>query len=84
MKRNPDLKRLGKKTLFAANGKRDAYDPDGSITKRGAQFLDSLRLTVPESVIMVSKDYEDEGHVPFPSVYDGLQFIYAHEKAANK
>ena len=82
--KNRDLRKVGKKCLFVANGKKDAYDRDGSIAKRGALFLDSLKQTVPASVLMKSTDYDDEGHVPFPSTYDGLRWIYSCEKSAIK
>ncbi len=77
---NQDLREVGKKYLFVANGRKDAYDPDGSIAKRGAQFLTSLEQSVPKSVLIKSKYYDDEGHVPFPSFYDGLRWIYSCEK----
>lgn len=80
LKRNQNLKTVGKKYLFVANGKQDAYDPDGSLTKRGEKFLESLQQTVPASVLLKSKYYDDEGHVPFPSLYDGLKWIYSCER----
>jgi predicted alpha/beta superfamily hydrolase len=82
--KNQYLKKVGKKYIFVANGRKDAYDRDGSITKRGAQFLESLKQTVPASVQIKSVYYDDEGHVPFPSTYDGLRWIYSCEKAATK
>ena len=80
LKRNSDLKSVGKKYLFVGNGKRDMYDPDGTITKRGEQFLELLKQTVPSSVMLKCKVYEEEGHVPYPTVYDGLKWIYSYEK----
>jgi predicted alpha/beta superfamily hydrolase len=80
LKKNQDLKKVGKKYLFVANGKQDSYDPDGSMARRGARFLESLKRTLPASVLMKSKVYDDEGHVPFPSFYDGLKWIYSCEK----
>jgi predicted alpha/beta superfamily hydrolase len=77
LKANQDLKKLGKKYVFVANGKRDSYDPDGSRTKRGEQFLESLKKTVPETVLIRQRMYDDEGHVPFPTIYDGLKWIYS-------
>ena len=82
--KNQDIKKVEKKCLFVANGKKDAYDRDGSIAKRGAQFLDSLKQTIPASVSIKSTYYDDEGHVPFPSTYDGLRWIYSCEEAATK
>ena len=76
LKRNGDLKSVGKKYLFIGNGKQDTYDPDGTITKRGDQFLELLKQTVPSSVMLKCKVYEEEGHVPYPAIYDGLKWIY--------
>ena len=76
LKRNSDLKSIGTKYLFVGNGKLDKNDPDGTITKRGDQFLELLKQTVPSSVIMKCKVYEEEGHVPYTTIYDGLKWIY--------
>jgi predicted alpha/beta superfamily hydrolase len=84
LKRNGELKSLGKKYLFVGNGKLDTNDPDGTITKRGDQFLELLKHTVPSSVIVKSKLYEEEGHVPYPTIYDGLKWIYSNEKFTEK
>ena len=84
MNGNPNLKKLGKKYLFVTNGKKDALDKDGAVAKRGAQFLETLRQVVPASVLIESRYYEDEGHVPFPFMYDGLKWLRSCEKAAAK
>ena len=76
-----DWKAVGQRYLFVANGKRDSYDADGSTTIRGAKFLDSLRSAAPATVLIETRDYDDEGHVPFPAIYDGLKWIYSREKA---
>lgn len=68
--------RAGRRLIFVAVGKRDSYDPDGSITARSARFLSAVTRTAP-AVVVKSTTYEDEGHVPFPSIYDGLRWIYA-------
>jgi hypothetical protein len=76
LKRNSDIKSIGTKYIFVGNGKLDKNDPDGTITKRGDQFLELLKQTVPSSVMMKCKVYEEEGHVPYPTIYDGLKWIY--------
>jgi predicted alpha/beta superfamily hydrolase len=80
LRKSSHLRNVGRKYLFVPIGKKDSYDPDGSITKSGMRFLDALRRTVPKSVSFHSKVYEEEGHVPFPSVYDGLRWIYSQGK----
>lgn len=76
LKRNGGLKSVGKKYIYVANGKLDSYDPDGTITKRGDQFLELLKQTVPTTVLLKYKMYDDEGHVPYYTIYDGLKWIY--------
>jgi predicted alpha/beta superfamily hydrolase len=68
--------RAGRRMIFVAVGKRDSYDPDGSITARGARFLAAVTRAAP-TVVVKSTTYDDEGHVPFPSIYDGLRWICA-------
>jgi predicted alpha/beta superfamily hydrolase len=74
-----NFKSPGRRYLFISNGKLDGYDPDGSRTKGGTEFLDSLRQTVPATVLLKYKVYDDEGHVPYPTVYDGLKWIYSEK-----
>jgi len=76
LKRNSDIKSIGTKYIFVGNGKLDKNDPDGTITKRGDQFLELLKQTVSSSVMLKYKVYEEEGHVPYPTIYDGLKWIY--------
>lgn len=80
--KSSDLKKATKKYVFIANAKSDAYDPDGSGTKRGAQFLDELSRSAPGVVVLKVVVYDDEGHVPFPFVYDGLKWLYSQQEAA--
>ncbi len=84
LKRNPALRRedaAGRVCLFVAFGTRDPYDADGSRTKRGAAFLESLRKVVPAFVRFEIKAYAGEGHVPYASFYDGLRWIYSCKAA---
>ncbi len=72
------ISEAGRASLFIAQGRHDPYDPDGSIARRGAAFLDLLARKAPQ-VRVLTRVYDDEGHVPFPFVYDGLRWIYPHE-----
>ncbi len=80
--KNPRLQTAGRRYLFIANGKIDRNDPDGSITRAGDRFLDSLKGTVPKTVQFKYVTYETEGHVPFPTIYDGLIWIYSQKPAS--
>ena len=79
LENNPSLKTVGKKFVFVTNGRKDSYDPDGSIAQRGERFLESMKQTVSATVSVKSVYYDNEGHVPFSSIYDGLQWIYSKE-----
>jgi predicted alpha/beta superfamily hydrolase len=80
--RSTDLKKATKKYVFIANGRSDPYDEDGSRTKRGAQFLGELARSAPGVVALKIVVYDDEGHVPFPFLYDGLKWLYSQQEAA--
>jgi predicted alpha/beta superfamily hydrolase len=84
LKKSPGLAKVGRKSIYIANAKVDSYDPDGSRTKRGAQFLESLARVVPATVEIKTVVYEDEGHVPFGFVYDGLKWLHSRESAVAK
>ena len=53
---------------------KDPLDPDGLIKAQLDNFTDMLK--VDENIVCGYKIYEDEGHVPYPSLYDGLKFLY--------
>ena len=77
--KSPDSKKA-RKYVFIANAKSAPYDEDGSRTKRGVQFLDELSRHEPGMVALKLVIYDNEGHVPFSFVYDGLQWLYSREE----
>ena len=83
LKKSAEIAKVGRKSIFIANGKLDTYDPDGSSTKRGAQFLNSLSRSAPSAVAIKTAVYDDEGHVPFSFVYDGLKWLDSREGTAS-
>jgi predicted alpha/beta superfamily hydrolase len=63
--------------LFLTYGQKDFLDPDGIIKEQLIKFTSRIKL---ETDIMCElKIYEDEGHVPFQSLYHGLIYIYNTE-----
>lgn len=64
--------------LFLTHGLKDFLDTDGTNRKQLLDF--SKKIKSKENVICELKVYEDEGHVPFQSLYHGLNFIYASDK----
>ncbi|MBS2209830.1 alpha/beta hydrolase [Carboxylicivirga mesophila] len=60
--------------LFLTHGMTDFLDPEGVIKEQLVDF--SQRLESKNNISCKLKIYEDEGHVPFQSLYHGLRFIY--------
>lgn len=66
------------KHIFITHGSRDFLDPKGVIKKQLLNF--APKIEAKENIVCKLKIYEDEGHVPYQSLYHGLKFIYATEK----
>ncbi len=64
--------------VFLTHGLKDFLDPDGINKKQLSDF--SQKIKSGENVVCELKVYEDEGHVPFQSLYHGLRFIYSSDK----
>jgi predicted alpha/beta superfamily hydrolase len=64
----------GDKKVFLTYGAKDFLDPDGLIKAQLDNFTEMIKAE--KNVVCGYKIYEDEGHVPYPSLYDGLRFIY--------
>jgi predicted alpha/beta superfamily hydrolase len=77
----PELSLTGlhKRTLFVANAQADPYDPEGARARNGLRFLDALTQVAGSNIFLKHEIYSDEGHVPYPSLYDGLKWIYGQE-----
>jgi predicted alpha/beta superfamily hydrolase len=63
--------------IFITNGLKDELDPDGQENRAVIDFSLSVKAILSDRVKFKYLTYENEGHVPFHSVYDGLKFIYA-------
>ncbi|MCK4920156.1 MAG: alpha/beta hydrolase [Bacteroidales bacterium] len=66
------------KNIFITYGIRDFLDPNGVMKKQLINFTQLVESK--ENINYKLKIYEDEGHVPYQSLYHGLRFIYASEK----
>ena len=67
--------------MFVSNARTDSYDPGGSRNQNGLLFLDSLRHSAASALRIKYQVYEDEGHAPFPTIYDALKWMYSPEAA---
>lgn len=71
--------KLNKTTkIFLTHGLEDYLDPNGINNKQLSDF--SKKIKTKENILCELKVYEDEGHVPFQSLYHGLKFIYMSNK----
>ena len=66
------------KHIFITHGATDFLDPEGVIKKQLLDF--TKKIESKENVVCTLKIYEDEGHVPYQSLYHGLKFIYTAGK----
>lgn len=71
---------FGKK-VFITNGLKDPLDPHGKIHRQMLDFSNAISEDIASSIFFKYSVYQDEGHVPFHSLYDGLKFIW---EASNK
>ena len=71
--------RYAKRSIVITNGLQDPLDPDGSFEQQIAVFSDLIHTKLKDQVRHQYMIYENEGHVPYHSLYDGLKFIFASE-----
>ena len=65
--------------LFITNGLKDEIDPDGEMNREMADFSNSVKDKLGDRIKFKYLTYENGGHMPFYSLYDGLKFIYEHK-----
>ena len=62
--------------LFISNGLKDPLDPNGTMHRQMGDFTKLLNRELGDKISLKYMPYKNEGHVPFPSLYDALRFIY--------
>jgi len=62
------------KKVFLSYGAKDFLDPDGVIEKQLSNFTQLIQSD--EHIDYMYKIYQEEGHVPYQSLYHGLKFVY--------
>jgi predicted alpha/beta superfamily hydrolase len=70
----PDLYR-GKK-IFMSNSLIDNYDKDHDVHKQMLEFSEKIKAKLGDRVQYKYVTYNNYPHVPFPSLYDGLKYIF--------
>ena len=65
--------------LFITNGLKDQLDPDGKMNQTMIDFSNTIKENLGNRITYKYQTYENEGHVPFYSLHDGLKFIFIQE-----
>ncbi len=68
------IKQKELKKVFLSYGAKDFLDPDGVIEKQLSNFTQLIQSD--EHINCMYKIYQEEGHVPYQSLYHGLKFLY--------
>lgn len=64
------------KKIFMSNSLIDSYDKDHVIHKQMLEFSEKVKAKLGNRVQYKYVTYENYPHVPFPSLYDGLKYIF--------
>lgn len=72
------IKKNKKRKIFLTHGLNDFLDPNGVIKNQLLNFTQLIETD--ENIECELKIYEDEGHVPFQSLYHALRSIYTSKK----
>lgn len=63
------------KKMFVANSLNDPFDPKKEVHNVMLEFSKKVKSELGEKLSFQYKTYDNYGHVPFPSFYDGLKFV---------
>jgi hypothetical protein len=63
------------KTLFIANSLNDPFDPKKEVHNEVLEFSKKVKSELGESLSFKYVTYDNYGHVPYPSFYDGLKYV---------
>lgn len=66
------------KTLFVANSLSDPLDPNQEIHQSVIDFSKTLKSALGDRIQFQYKTYENAGHVPYASFYDGMKYVLEH------
>jgi predicted alpha/beta superfamily hydrolase len=64
------------KTIFMSMSLMDSFDPDGTIHRQMLTFSERISAQLGGRVRYRYETYETHPHVPYPSLYDGLRFVF--------
>ena len=76
--KNKDL--FNGRKLFVANSLVDSYDTNNEVHNAMLNFSQKIETELGDRIFFKYVTYDDYGHVPYPSFYDGLNYILKIEK----
>jgi predicted alpha/beta superfamily hydrolase len=62
--------------VFVTNGLKDELDPDGKMDQTMIEFSNSINNNLGDKISYEYVTYQNDGHVPFQSLYHGLKFVF--------
>ncbi len=66
------------KSIFLTQGLKDPLDPEGTISENVKKIISQIQTNPNISIEYLV--YENEGHVPYQSLYHALKFLYSTDK----
>lgn len=67
------------KRLFVANSLVDRFDPKKEVHNAMLEFSKKVETELGDKILFKYITYDNYGHVPYPSFYDGLKFMLDSE-----
>jgi len=67
--------RFNGKRLFVGNSLADPFDPKKEVHNAMLEFSEKVSSNLGDSVSFKYVTYDNYGHVPYPSFYDGLKYV---------
>ncbi len=67
--------RFNEKVLFVANSLADTFDPEKEVHIAMLEFANKASQELGNRLDLKYETYDNYGHVPYPSFYDGLKYI---------
>ncbi|WP_204346608.1 alpha/beta hydrolase [Psychroserpens algicola] len=67
------------KKIFVANSLADPLDPNKEIHQSMVDLFKRMKYELDNRIKFEYKTYENAGHVPYSSFYDGMKFIFEKE-----
>jgi hypothetical protein len=64
------------KIIFMSMSLMDSFDSDGTIQRQMLAFSERISAQLGGRVRYKYETYDTHPHVPYPSLYDGLRFVF--------